>query len=475
MKRAFLVAALAMFTLACSGSEAAAPAPPAPAPAPPPPPPPPAVTPVASVTIDNAPGEMETGKSRVLTATPKSEAGSALSGRTVAWASNDDAIASVSSTGAVSAKTPGTATITATSEGKSASVSIKVDTRNGFLTAIVESVRAQYDLPALAGAIVTRQVGMFGSAVSGRRRASQSTPVTLNDLWHIGSNLKAITAHVAGIAVAEGKISWTTTLAEAYPEYAGTMRAEYRNVTLRMLLGHIGGLMANINTIQVPAGTLIAQRANVAMQATALPPVGNGVGTFTYSNVGYMIAANMVERAMGTSWEDIMQQKLLTPLAITSFGWGPTPAATNPIGHQRSGSTWTEWPNSDNAPVLSAAGRSHWSLEAWGKVIQDILKADQGQSPLVTQAVAQVNTTSQSSAQYGSGWYVYANSPWIQGRGVQHDGSNNLNYARAQLGLDAGVAVMAVTNSHDPNSTRSNEAMVSMTQKLWAYYMANSN
>lgn len=470
MKRILLVAALATLASACGGSKATEPTPP-----PPPPPPPPGQTPVASITIENAPAEMETGKSKAISATTKSASGAVLAGRTITWASNNDAIAVVTGSGTVHAHTAGTATITATSEGKTHSVNIKVDTRTGFLTAIVESVRAQYDLPALAGAIVTRQGGMFGMAATGRRRASQATAVTVNDLWHIGSNLKGITAHVAGIAVAEGKISWTTTLAEAYPEYAGTMRAEYKNVTLRMLLGHIGGVMANINTIQVPAGTLTAQRANVAMQATALAPVGGGVGTFTYSNVGYMMAANMVERAMGMTWEDIMQQKLLTPLAVTAFGWGPAPAASQPIGHQRNGSTWTEWPTSDNAPVLSAAGRSHWSLEGWGKVIQDILKADQGQSPLVTQTIARVNMTSQSASQYGSGWYVYANSPWIQGRGAQHDGSNNLNYARVQLGLDAGVGVMAVTNSHDTNSTRSNDAMVAITQKLWAYYAANAN
>ena len=60
-------------------------------------------------------------------------------------------------------------------------------------------------------------------------------------------------------------------------------------------------------------------------------------------------------------------------------------------------------------------------------------------------------------------------------RGAQHDGSNNLNYARQQLALDAGVAVVGVTNSHDPNSTRSNDAMVAITQKLWDYYKANAN
>ncbi len=463
MHKKVLVALAATFALACSGSEPTGPdkggetKPP-----------------VATVEVINAPTEMETGKSKVISVTLKDASGNLLAGRDITWESNNDAVLVVTATGTLHSHTPGTAVITAKSEGKAGSVTVKVDTRTGFIKAIVESVRAQYDLVGLAGGIVTRQSGMFGHASSGKRRATQAALVTDSDLWHIGSNLKAITAHVAGIAVAEGKISWTTTLAEAYPEYSATMRTQYRNVTLRMLLGHIGGLQANINTADVPAGSLTAQRASIARITTQVAPTGGGVGTYTYSNVGYVIAANMVERAMGMTWEEIMQQKLLTPLSITAFGWGPTPAATNPIGHQRSGTTWQEWPTSDNAPFLSAAGRSHWSMEGWGKVLQDILKADQGQSALVPQAVARINTTSQSSANYASGWQT-STAAWAQGRGVEHDGSNNLNYARMQLALDRGVGVLAVTNSHDPNSNRSVNAMATLTERLWSYYAANSN
>lgn len=469
MRRILLACALATLASGCGGSSE----PTGPIGGPPPPPPPPPVN-VASVTLENMPIELETGKSKVATATPRTAAGLAVTGRTITWTSSDNSIATVAG-GTINAVAPGTVTITAATDGQSKGASVKVDTRAGFLTTIVESVRAQYDLPALAGGIVTRSDGVFGAAVSGRRRASQATPVTINDLWHIGSNLKAITAHVAGIAVAEGKINWTTTLAEAYPELSVTMRVEYRNVTLRQLLGHTGGMIPNLNANQVPAGTLPAQRAAIAQIATAMVPSGGGVGVYNYSNVGFIIAANMVERAMVMSWEQVMQTRLLAPLGITAFGWGPTPTG-HPVGHQRSGSGWSEWPGSDNPPFASSAGRSHWSLDAYGKVLQDIMKADQGQSSLVSQTVARVNTTSQSAANYGSGWLVSNNAPWTgAGRGVEHDGSNNLNYARMQVALDRGVAVLAVTNSHDTGSQRSNNAMVDLTTRLWAYYALHGN
>ncbi len=370
----------------------------------------------------------------------------------------------------------GTATITATSEGQSAGGTVKVDTRTGFLTAIVDSVRQAYDFPALAATSVTRDGGTFGMAAAGRRRVSLNIPVTTSDHWHIGSNLKAITAHVAGIAVHAGAISWTTTLEQAYPEFAGTMRPEYKNVTLRQLLGHLGGIIPNVNNPAVPGGgSLTSQRANIAGWATSLAPTG-AVGSYTYSNVGFMIAANMVERAMAMPWEDVMQTRLLAPLGITGFGWGAAPFGPNqnPIGHQYSGGTWVEWPGLDNPPYLSAAGRTHWTLEGWGKVIQEIMRADQGQSVLVSQAVTRVNTTAQITTGPGagsaSGAFVTGGNWTAGGRAVTHDGSNTVNFARFQIALDRGVAVLTVANGDDPVPGRSNNAMAALSNRLWVYY-----
>jgi len=61
-----------------------------------------------------------------LTATPKDAQGNVLTGRTVTWSSNATSIATVSTTGLVSGKAAGSATITGTSEGKSGTSAITV-------------------------------------------------------------------------------------------------------------------------------------------------------------------------------------------------------------------------------------------------------------------------------------------------------------------------------------------------------------
>ena len=87
-----------------------------------PPAPPPPVnnlsSPVASLTIAGEAGPMSVGRTRQLAALLKDAAGLELSDRAVVWASSDPSVAEVSSVGAVTSHKAGTATITATSEGK---------------------------------------------------------------------------------------------------------------------------------------------------------------------------------------------------------------------------------------------------------------------------------------------------------------------------------------------------------------------
>lgn len=81
---------------------------------------------VASVVVSPNTLAMYVGESRPLKATVKNEEGAALSGHTVEWATGDPAIVTVSSSGVVTAVALGSASITATSEGKSGNATASV-------------------------------------------------------------------------------------------------------------------------------------------------------------------------------------------------------------------------------------------------------------------------------------------------------------------------------------------------------------
>src|SRR5438876_146252 len=85
-------------------------------------------TTVASVTISPATGSIRVAQTLQLTATPKDLAGGTLTGRTMTWTSGNTSVATISGSGLVAGVTAGSATITATSEGKSSTAALTVTT-----------------------------------------------------------------------------------------------------------------------------------------------------------------------------------------------------------------------------------------------------------------------------------------------------------------------------------------------------------
>ena len=84
------------------------------------------VVPVASVTVSPASAGLFVGQTVQLTATPKDSGGNPLTGRSVAWSSGNTTVATVGTSGLVTARAAGSTTITATSGGQSGTASLTV-------------------------------------------------------------------------------------------------------------------------------------------------------------------------------------------------------------------------------------------------------------------------------------------------------------------------------------------------------------
>jgi uncharacterized protein YjdB len=87
--------------------------------------------PVASVTVAPSSLSLQVGQTAQLTATPRDAAGNPLTGRVVVWTTSASGVATVNGSGLVTAQGVGTATIAATSEGKSGSASVQVSSGTG--------------------------------------------------------------------------------------------------------------------------------------------------------------------------------------------------------------------------------------------------------------------------------------------------------------------------------------------------------
>ncbi len=448
-----LLSALLLLLPGCGGGDGST----SPTAPPPPPPPPPPAPVIASVTVTLPAGGLVVGQPVTPQAVARAADGTVIQSSFV-WSSTAPAVATVSSAGEVRGRTAGTTDIRATAGGVTGSLDLTVAPMD--LSAFVAEVRDARGLPAMGGAIVTRD-GLVGIGVAGDRRVGVGPAVTLEDRWHIGSNLKAITGALAAVAVSRGSLSWDRTVAEAFPELEAAIRPEYRDVTLRDLLANRGRIRNDPPGGTYAGSTARAQREAMVAWALQAPPIGP-LGGYHYSNPGFVIAGAMIERALGGDFEELLASEFMHPMEAQSLGWGPTTGVggmDQPVGHRpAAGGGWTPCEACDNPPGLSAAGRAHMSLGDWARVVQELLRADHGSSPLIQASHGRTLFTGitpmpNSESLYALGWGMTTRS-W-GGRTATHSGSNVSNHSVAWLGLDTGVAFLALTNSADGNETLS--------------------
>ena len=81
------------------------------------------------------------------------------------------------------------------------------------ITALLEPIRKKHKVPAICAAVLSSK-GVIAIGAVGVRRIDTETPVTVNDLWHLGSCTKAMTASMLGRLVEQGAVRWDSTLAE---------------------------------------------------------------------------------------------------------------------------------------------------------------------------------------------------------------------------------------------------------------------
>ena len=311
-----------------------------------------------------------------------------------------------------------------------------------------EALLSRSGAPAAGVARVTRS-GDRAVAVAGVRALGETMPVQPGDLWHLGSNTKAMTATLAARLVEAGRIDWDTSLAEGLSGVG--MDPAYASVTLADLLHHRSGLPANLGRLSVfhflgtdESRDVAADRVRFAEIVLNQPPATER-GAFLYSNAGYVIAALMLEQAADRPYEALMEDEVFTPLGMDSAGWGPpgeVGALDQPRGHAAGlfGGLAAREPDerADNPAVLNSAGRAHMALDDVLDFLQAHLAAEDGPY-LSAESWARLHAPVGEEA-YAMGWGVTPD-----GR-LGHSGSNTMWMIRAQIDPERGMAAAAVVN-----------------------------
>ena len=292
----------------------------------------------------------------------------------------------------------------------------------------------------------------------GVRKYGSDTPVTVDDQFHLGSDTKAMTATMLATLVEEGKLSWSTTIEQVFPELSVDMNPAYAKVTLEQLLAHRAGFTdaswpqgKNLEDMYRLPGSPRQQRAAYVATVLSEPPVSAPGSRFLYSNRSYALAGAMAEKVADDSWENLMQKRIFQPLGMQTCGFGAmgtTDEIDQPWQHVLVGTSHTPiapGPQADNAPVIGPAGTVHCSIVDWGKFVTAHLRGEKGELGILKPETFKRLHTPSFGGDYAFGWVV-VDRPWAGGRALNHTGSNTQNFAVVWMAPAKDFAVLVMTN-----------------------------
>ena len=330
------------------------------------------------------------------------------------------------------------------------------------VTQVLKPIRQKFNAPAMAAAVVTSDGIKFVGAVGVRKRGTE-IPVGLDDLWHLGSDGKAMTSTLIARLVERGQLKWDTTLREVFPDIAPQMNPDFRKVTLLQVLSHRAGLPANLNLIEYLGNDAEGLRSRAVLQELAKKPESNPGSKFAYSNLGYIIAGAVVERITGKSWERAITDEVFEPLGMKSAGFGGTGTPgqiDQPWPHTADGKpTMGNGSDVDNPPVMGPAGRIHCSIQDWAKFVQDQLRGARGEAALLKAESYRTLQTPPFGGDYALGWIV-AQRDWAGGKALNHGGDNTMNFANVWVAPQRNFAILVCVNQSGDTAFKATDEAV---------------
>ena len=325
------------------------------------------------------------------------------------------------------------------------------------LDAYIEQARRAWEIPGLAIAIVRDDSVIFARGY-GVREHGRDAPVDEHTLFAIASTTKAFTAAALGMLVDEGVLDWDDPVRRHLPAFELQDPYVTRHVTIRDLLTHRVGV-AREDNVWI-AGPF--ERPEIIRRLRHLDQVRGFRHGYSYNNLMYMVAGEVVAAAADTSWDAFVEARLFEPLGMTRTTSRFDVVQTRDnvsSAHIRSGGQIIVMDRRDydalgpaGSVLSSARDMAQWiRLHLNGGVYDGkrLLKRETIEEMHTPQVVMRIDSVTrrmfptQNFSAYGLGWRLHD----YHGRKiVQHTGS--VNYTRTQVGMipSEGIGVVVMAN-----------------------------
>ena len=172
----------------------------------------------------------------------------------------------------------------------------------------------EWDVPGVAIGVVKDGRLVFAKGY-GVREKGRSEPVDADTVFAVGSITKSFTAAAIGLLVQEGELGWDDRLSRWLPELQLADACASREATIRDALCHRTGLPELGGDFVAYASSY--SRAELVRRVRFIPPASGFRSGFGYSNQMYVALGEVVARAGGSSWDDLVRERFFAPLEMT--------------------------------------------------------------------------------------------------------------------------------------------------------------
>ena len=281
-------------------------------------------------------------------------------------------------------------------------------------------------------------------------------PVTSTTVMTIGSISKQFTAAAVLKLEMQGKLHTTDSISLYLPNVPD----DKRNITIHELLTHTAGLAPDYGPSDYEPIERDAYVARVMAAPLESPP-----GTrFSYSNAGYALAAAIVERVSGTSYERFLHDNLFAPAGMSQTGfhipqWKAGQVAVGYNGDERWGTMPEHW--APAGPYWNQIGSGGiqstphdmylWTVALSGDSILSAAQRKKFQTGYVADG---------PDAQYAYGWGIRQTPIGLL---ISHNGGNGTFFADFLRFIDRDTVIYIASNESTIPATLLSRTLANIT------------
>ena len=191
------------------------------------------------------------------------------------------------------------------------SASAQYEDKNNALDVFIKKGMADWEIPGMVTVVVHKGKVVFQKAYGVKDKRTK-TPVDKHSMFSMASTTKAVVAIALGMLVDEGKLKWDDKVVQHLPDFK--LDDIYTTSQARVvdLLTHNLGIK-NTDKIWVWDSLSTPEAMKRYSHAKTVYPLRGG---FSYQNMMYIVAGEVITRVSGMDWTQFIQSRIFEPLKM---------------------------------------------------------------------------------------------------------------------------------------------------------------